>query len=178
MKTIKLLLMLLVLGAAPVLAQQASFCGMVNNQDGEPIAGAHVRVYRYNYEKAAVEYEYTDDTDADGCFSVMVADANTTYQLAVTADGYADYVVDVPFFVGGGAYSIFPAPSGNVVLYNRLDFTAGQQASICLRPPTRRGAGTTVWTVRKVTTSSSSASICRRPTCPMSYSLSATLALT
>lgn len=132
MKTIKLLLMLLVLGAAPVLAQQASFCGMVNNQDGGPIAGAHVRVYRYNHEKAAVEYEYTDDTDADGCFSVMVADANTTYQLAVTADGYADYVVDVPFFVGGGAYSIFPAPSGNVVLYNRLDFTAGQQASIIL----------------------------------------------
>ena len=112
--------------------EPANFDGTVKGQDGKPVAGAQVCVYKYNYEKEAVDCEYTGKADADGKFSVMVADASITYQLAVTADGYADYVVDVPFYVGGTASNILPAPSGSVVLYNRVDFTAGQQASIIL----------------------------------------------
>ena len=103
--------------------------GIVTNQDGQPVEGAHVRLYTYN--TGLSDIEYLAETGADGCYSVKVEQADKSYSMSVTATGFAIYQVEWPF----SPASTIPgmeAPSGDIVLCDRLDFTADKLATIIL----------------------------------------------
>ena len=104
----------------------AYFDRIVTHQNGDPISGATVTVYN-------AFLSYSAQTEDNGKCSVKVDDANVEYQLAVTAPGYPDYVSG--FFY----LKSVPEPSplagsipDDIVLTDKLDFTAGQQATIVL----------------------------------------------
>ena len=110
-------------------AQEWQMSGIVTNQDGQPVEGAHVRLYTYN--TGLSDIEYLAETGADGCYSVKVEQADKSYSMSVTATGFAIYQVEWPF----SPASTIPgmeAPSGDIVLCDRLDFTADKLATIIL----------------------------------------------
>lgn len=101
-------------------SEKVSFYGMVRNQDGEPVANAQLNAYRYNNETNSKDNESKDVTDADGSYSLTIDAPYSGYQMTVTADGYADYVIN----------SL--SEMNDITLYNRLDFTTGTMATLIL----------------------------------------------
>ena len=112
-------------------SESANYSGTVTDQDGNAVAGAHVCIYSWNDSTATADYEYTAETAQDGSYSVDVEEDGRTYRMSVTADGYAPYKVNTPFYVVENDMGK-NALSGNIVLFDRLDFTAGRQATIIL----------------------------------------------
>ena len=100
--------------------EKVSFEGVVSSQDGEPVGGALLTVSRVSDSSSAQEAESEITTDAIGSYALTVDAPSSSCMLTVTADGYASYVVNNLFEVG------------DVVLYNRLDFVADQQATLIL----------------------------------------------
>ena len=115
-----------------VMSETGSLEGSVDSQDNKPVSGAHVRVFRYNLDTGATEFDFTADTDAEGHYSVGVEDINCTYTMTVTADGYADYVLDRPFFLKEQNGMVGMSPPSDVTLFSRIEFTANKQATIIL----------------------------------------------
>lgn len=108
----------------------AQLSGKVTNQDGEPIAGAGIRVYNLN-EAGETEVEYTAETDGEGRYTLDMEQTNCSYFLAASATGYPDYLLDLPFSPSNDILS-FITPIGDIVMFNRLDFKADRQATIVL----------------------------------------------
>ena len=107
----------------------AYFMGTVRDQDGNAIQDACVNIYRTIDGDAMLSY--TANTESEGGYSVRVEHGSRSYYLTASASGYPEYEVDVfPFYINGNP--ILPAPSGDIVMTNRLDFKAGQQATIIL----------------------------------------------
>ncbi len=122
-------------GGTPVLTvtkqtEVVYYDGSVSAADGTSIAGAKVCIHRFNYDTGADDFAYSGTTDADGHYSVRVEESNCTYNMDVEADGYPLYRENEYFTVKEGA--LFYHPSWPVSLYNRLDFKAGQQATVFL----------------------------------------------
>lgn len=104
----------------------ASLDRTITDQNGTPVSGAQVSVHNYFLS-------YEASTGDDGRFSVKVGDANAAYSLTVTAPGYPDYVSG--FFYLKEVLNPSPLAGsipGDIVLSNKLDFTAGQMATIIL----------------------------------------------
>ena len=114
-----------------VSAEVKYFSGTLADQDGNPIGGARVSLYHYNYETETTEVEYTAESDADGHYSVRVEQSNISYLLTVSAPGFPRYQVDYIFYLNANSYS-YPSPPSDITLFNKLDFKAGQQATIIL----------------------------------------------
>ena len=133
MKTTKLLFLFL-LGVLPIHAQESDvvyYEGSVTNQDGSPIAGAIVCIFKSSIT-GTVENEYKGITDADGHCSVKVEEGSWPYyRMYVEADGYPRYEVNNSFSVNGSNTSPFPTPK-EIVLWNRLDFKKDQNSTILL----------------------------------------------
>ena len=114
-----------------VSAEVKYFFGTLADQDGNPIGGARVSLYHYNYETETTEVEYTAESDADGHFSVRVEQSNISYLLTVSAPGFPRYQVDYIFYLNAESY-FYPIPPSDITMFNKLDFKAGQQATIIL----------------------------------------------
>ncbi|MBR2233013.1 MAG: carboxypeptidase regulatory-like domain-containing protein [Prevotella sp.] len=120
-------------GAAVTLTAQAEVAylrGRITSQDGFPVAGANVCVHSDGNDLID-NFSYNAVTDADGNYSVRVEHGSRLYLLKVAAPGYADYVIDTPFALEEGRLVEWLA-TADVSLWNRLDFTAGQRATIIL----------------------------------------------
>ena len=98
----------------------------VVDQDGTPVKGAAITM-----GNSVLAFDAASDDD--GKFNIRVTDNNVPYNLAVRAPGFPDYetgyfaLKEMPVYTWGGA----PAPD-TIVINNRLDFFAGQQATIIL----------------------------------------------
>lgn len=102
------------------------FDGTIADQDGTPVKGAAVTVYN--------DLLSFDATSGDnGRFSVRVGDNNGFYRLTAKAPGFPDYETGSFYVkeVSRPSSIAVPAPE-NIVIPNRLDFYAGQQATIIL----------------------------------------------
>lgn len=97
-------------------SQQVSVTGVVINQDGNPIANAQLNVYKYYTNTCELE----DVTNTDGSYTFIVDAPSDGYQMTVTADGYAGYVVSNLTDVS------------SIVLCNRLDFMTNRMATLIL----------------------------------------------
>ncbi len=134
MKTIKLLFLFL-LGALPMQAQESEesyFEGTVTNQDGQPIQGANVCIYRPSSKTGVNEVEYHATTDVDGNYKVTVKKSETPYyfyNMTVEAEGYPGYVTTWEFTLDGSFSLFFPK---DITLWNRLDFKKDQKSTIIL----------------------------------------------
>ena len=135
MKTIKLLF-LFFLGTLPMQAQESEegyFEGTVTNQDGQPIQGANVCIYRPNYETGVNDVEYYATTDAEGHYSIRVEEVyNIYYQFFIQAEGFPNYLQEYPFSLRKNFHGGYPAPQEVIALWNRLDFKKDQKATIIL----------------------------------------------
>lgn len=109
-------------------SEVAYFTGTVRDQDGNAVKGACVNIYRNR--KGADALSYSTATDSEGCYTVRVEHGCRSYCLTVSAAGYPDYMVDWPFQLCDGTN--MPAPSGDIIMTGRIDFRAGQQATIIL----------------------------------------------
>lgn len=133
MKTIKILFLML-LGVLPVMAQESDpvcYEGTVTDQNGNAIVGANVCLYTTNLESHDRDFEYKGVTDANGNYSIMVAESDKFYSLSVESDGYPDFVMDLGFAVKETVGSLYPAPK-DITLWNRLDFKKDKRATIIL----------------------------------------------
>ena len=134
MKTINLLVLFL-LGILPMQAQESNvfnFEGTVTNQDGNPVPGASICIYRPNDETGVNEVEYYGTTDAEGHYVVSVTKNSNpyySYNMSVNAVGYPNFVVRTPFTAGGSFYDYYPKET---TLWNRLDFKKDQKSTIIL----------------------------------------------
>ena len=105
MKTINLLV-LFFLGILPMQAQESdvfNFEGTVTNQDGNPVPGASICIYRPNDETGVNEVEYYGTTDAEGHYVVSVTKNSNpyySYNMSVNASGYSDFVKKMHFTAG------------------------------------------------------------------------------
>ena len=117
-----------------VRSEVAYYEGTVTDRDGHPVAGAQVRLYRPNYTTGEVDLEYSASVNDEGYYSVRAEEANCTYRCTVHAEGYPDFLVDRPFYVGSKSQlnGVFDPFDQDVVLFDRLDFTADRQATIIL----------------------------------------------
>jgi len=135
MKTMKLLFLFL-LGALSMQAQESEegyFEGTVINQDGQPIQGANVCIYRPNYETGVNDVEYYATTDADGHYSIRVEEVNDIYyQFSIKAEGFPSYLQEYPFSLRKNFHGGYPAPQEVIALWNRLDYKKDQKATIIL----------------------------------------------
>ena len=111
-------------------AEVARFTGTVKDQDGKAIQGACVNIFR-EIDGTDV-LSYAANTDSEGRFYVRVEHGGRSSCLTVSASGYPDYLVDWPFILTGDFITMWPAPSGEIVMTNRLDFRVDQQATIIL----------------------------------------------
>ncbi len=114
-----------------VSAEVKYFSGIVADQDGKPIRGAHVSVYHYNYETETTEVEYTAESDVDGQYSVSMEQSNLSYLLKVSAPGFPRFQADYIFYLNDNSY-LYPSPTSDITMFNKLDFKAGHQATIIL----------------------------------------------
>jgi len=114
-----------------VLSEVVWLKGVVRNQDGLPVSGSQVNFHRYNYNMGMNEFEYVSSTDAEGAYSTRIEESNCTYSMKVSADGYPDYIVNVPFSVREDAPLYSGVPS-DIVLCNELSFSKGKMATIVL----------------------------------------------
>ena len=85
--------------AVTVQSEVVNHEGIVTDQDGKPIAGASVCIYRPNYETGVCDFEFRGITDAEGCYSVRVEESNCLYNMSVKAEGFPCHVVNNPFAV-------------------------------------------------------------------------------
>ena len=117
-----------------VRSEVAYYEGTVTDRDGHPVAGAQVRLYHPNYTTGEVDLEYSASVNDEGYYSVRAEEANCTYRCTVHAEGYPDFLVDRPFYVGSKSQlnGVFDPFDQDVVLFDRLDFTADRQATIIL----------------------------------------------
>lgn len=108
-----------------VQSEVAYYDGTVTNQDGKAVSDAQVTVFN-----DFLDYR---GTATDGKCRVRVEEGNAPYALKVTATGYPEYVSgqfylkDMP-----GYHPQTGSVPADVVLFDRLDFTANQQATIIL----------------------------------------------
>ena len=114
-----------------VSAEVKYFSGTLADQDGRPIKGARVNVYHYNDDTKTTEVEYTAESDADGHYSVRVEQSNLGYLLTISAPDFPRYQADYIFYLNANSYS-YPSPPSDITMFNKLDFKAGQQATIIL----------------------------------------------
>lgn len=108
----------------------AYFTGTVKDQDGKAIQGASVSI-RQSLDGEHV-LSYAANTNSDGGYSVRVEHGSRSCILIVSASKYPDYLVDWPFLLNGEFSYMYPVPSGEIIMTNRLDFKTGQQATIIL----------------------------------------------
>ena len=96
MKTTKLLFLFL-LGVLPIHAQESDvvyFEGSVSSQDGTPIAGAIVSLFKSETK----DCHYDGVTDINGNYSVKVDEGDWPfYTMSIKAEGYPDYLVNKSF---------------------------------------------------------------------------------
>jgi len=111
-------------------AETACFNGTVKDQDGNAVQDACVNLHHQDpYDESGV-LTYTTHTDSEGGYAVRLEHGSRSYCLSVSASGFPDYLVDWPFQLYG---DVLPsAPSGDIIMTNRLDFRSGQQATIIL----------------------------------------------
>ena len=111
-------------------AETACFNGTVKDQDGNAVQDACVNLHHQDpYDESGV-LTYTTHTDSEGGYAVRLEHGSRSYCLSVSASGFPDYLVDWPFQLYG---DVLPsAPSGDIIMTNRLDFKGGQQATIIL----------------------------------------------
>jgi len=114
-----------------VSAEVKYFSGTLADQDGRPIKGARVNVYHYNDDTKTTEVEYTAESDADGHYSVRVEQSNLGYLLTISAPDFPRYQADHLFYLNANSY-LYPSPSSDITMFNKLDFKAGQQATVIL----------------------------------------------
>ena len=69
-----------------VMSEVKYLTGTVCNQDGLPVAGAHIQV---SYSRSGAEY-YAD-TDDNGRYTLRVEESNHPYPVVVSAPGYSTY---------------------------------------------------------------------------------------
>lgn len=108
-------------------AKVKHFSGIVTGQDGCAVGGACVTLSS-NYKMA----DCSAVSSSDGHYSVRVERSNLHYVLSVTAPGYARYVADIPFLLRDTPRYGDLIPPGEITLFNKLEFFAGQQATIIL----------------------------------------------
>ena len=101
-----------------VQAEEKTLQGTVIDQDGNPIKGANVVLTRQYYDEII---EINSTSDETGAFNITY-DSDYTFEFKVSAEGYTGY------------YSSFPAEIQGrfIVLYNALNFKAGELTSIIL----------------------------------------------
>ena len=101
-----------------VQAEERTLQGTVIDQDGKPIEGANVVLKRQYYDEII---EINSTSDETGAFNITY-DSDYTFEFKVSAEGYTGY------------YSSFPAEVQGrlIVLYNALNFKAGELTSIIL----------------------------------------------
>lgn len=104
----------------------AYYEGTITTQDGTPVQGATATVHNSMLSFDAVSGE-------DGKVSVRVDDDNAPYYLTVTAAGFPDYKTGSFYFkeISNHSWNAGTVP-GDIVLPDRLDFTAGRMATIVL----------------------------------------------
>ena len=133
MKTTKLLFFFL-FGVLSMQAQESDvvyFEGSVSSQDGTPIAGAIVSLFK-SESTGSKDCHYDGVTDINGNYSVKVDEGDWPfYMMSIKAEGYPDYLVNKSFSVKQGANNLFPVPK-DIVLWNKLTFIEGQQSTIIL----------------------------------------------
>jgi len=106
----------------PVKAETLS--GSVKDQYGRPVSDAEVLVYRPGIHYSAV-------TDAEGHYDVRIGNGGAYYQMQVSAPGYGRYDIK-NVFSATGKYLLTNTPVEDVVLSDRVEFTAGKLATIIL----------------------------------------------
>ena len=98
----------------------------IADQDGNPVVGATVTLHN-----SLMTFDATSGDE--GRFSVRVDDNNASYCMTVKAPGFAEYET-LDFYlkeVPHPSYISIPAPN-DIVIYNRLDFTAEHPATLVL----------------------------------------------
>ena len=101
-----------------VQAEERTLQGTVIDQDGKPIEGAKVVLTEY-YNKETIKINST--TDETGAFSITY-DSDHNCEINISADGHTGYYSSVPNELQRRL----------VVLYNALNFKAGELTSIIL----------------------------------------------
>lgn len=109
----------------------AYFDCAISDQNGYPIVGATATLRND-------QFRFDATSGDDGRFSMKVIDDNVYYELSVKASGFPEYKTQ-PFYLKDGMYpSAFadllpyiPVPD-NIVISNKLDFTANHPATIIL----------------------------------------------
>ena len=101
-----------------VQAEETTLQGTVIDQDGNPIEGAKVVLTEY-YNKETIKINST--TDETGAFSITY-DSDHNCEINISADGHTGYYSSVPNEIQRRL----------VVLYNALNFKAGELTSIIL----------------------------------------------
>ena len=101
-----------------VQAEEKTLQGTVIDQDGNPIKGANVVLTRQYYDEII---EINSTSGETGAFNITY-DSDYTFEFKVSAEGYTGY------------HSSFPAEVQGrfIVLYNALNFKAGELTSIIL----------------------------------------------
>ena len=101
-----------------VQAEETTLQGTVIDQDGKPIEGAKVVLTEY-YNKETIKINST--TDETGAFSITY-DSDHNCEINISADGHTGYYSSVPNELQRRL----------VVLYNAINFKAGELSSIIL----------------------------------------------
>ena len=108
------------------------FAGTLSDQDGKPVSCALVSLYCYSYETQSILAEYTAESNANGQYSVCVDQSERGYFLKVSAPGFPCYQVNHIFFLSDPLDITVAPPTEDITLYNKLCFRKGQQATIIL----------------------------------------------
>lgn len=103
-----------------VMSPVVYFSGDVSNQDGLPVANAHVRFYTGNAE-------YFAETDEQGHYTARIERGNELYHFEVKADGCADYLDGYVGLAGGK-----DTTGLNVVMYDAIRYRKDEPATIIL----------------------------------------------
>lgn len=99
--------------------------GTVTDSNGNPVAGAEVSVFG-SWERA-----FKGFTDENGKCCIKLDHPYASYRLMVNASGYPAFVSDNFRIVEHFPYLTTKTPT-NIVLRDKLTFTAGKQATIIL----------------------------------------------
>lgn len=103
-----------------VMSPVVSFSGNVSNQDGLPVANAHVRFYADNTE-------YFAETDVQGHYIARIERGNELYHFDVKGDDFADYLDGYVGLTGGKDITGL-----NIVVYDAIRFRKEEPATIIL----------------------------------------------
>ncbi len=111
-----------------IVSETFNYEGTVVDHDGLPVKGAEVSV-----PCAVLQKDFTVTTGEDGKFSVRLDDVNACYDIAVTAPGYPIYQ-SRPFYPNRvpDVWDYEDVMPKEIVLFGKLDFVAGRQATIVL----------------------------------------------